>query len=299
MACKNLGAELDYAMRHPPDQLSFAKVLLESRETYEAMYPDGRSAFITQAFGWARECFSGQYRDYQAVDALYHDFTHTLQGASCMTHLLRGRWRAGAEPRISQETFELGVLAILLHDSGYLKKRDDTEGTGAKYTLTHVQRSSEFAGRLLKEKGFSDRQIAAAQNMIHCTGVNAAIAAIPFQSEEERVTGFALATADLLGQMAADDYIEKLPILYQEFEEAVRFCRDPRQFIASFKSPADLMERTPGFWENFVRPKLDGDFMGIYKFLSDPYPVGPNRYIEAVQRNIAKLRSRLADAVTA
>ena len=37
-----------------------------------------------------------------------------------------------------------------------------------------------------------------------------------------RIVGFALGTADLLGQMAAPDYVDKLPVLYDEFVEAAR-----------------------------------------------------------------------------
>ena len=72
----------------------------------------------------------------------------------------------------------------------------------------------------MSEKGFGPADIRAVQNMIRCTGVNANLSVIPFQSEMEKMAGFALATADLLGQMAADDYVDKLPELYQEFAEA-------------------------------------------------------------------------------
>ena len=52
--------------------------------------------------------------------------------------------------------FEFGMLAILMHDTGYLKKRGDNEGTGAKYTLTHVDRSIQFAGELMISPRFCD-----------------------------------------------------------------------------------------------------------------------------------------------
>src|SRR5438034_5501175 len=54
---------------------------------------------------------------------------------------------------------------------------------------------------------------------------------------------FALATGDLLGQLAAEDYVEKLPILYGEFAEAAKFSNDERHFVASFSSAADLIDR--------------------------------------------------------
>ena len=45
-------------------------------------------------------------------------FEHTLQRTVCMGRLLYARHRAGAAPALTQEAFELGVLAILLHDTG-------------------------------------------------------------------------------------------------------------------------------------------------------------------------------------
>ena len=268
-------------------------VQAEVQATYARIFPTGDNSFVPRAFGWAKECFTGHYRDYQAIDARYHDFEHTLQGTLCMSRILLGRHLAGVEPRMTQRMFELGIVAILLHDTGYLKKADDTEGTGAKYTVVHVDRSADFAGQLLREKGFVPAEIKAVQNMIHCTGVDAALSTIPFQSELEKIMGFALGAADLVGQMAAVDYVDKLPILYSEFAEAASFMRDIKHFVASFKSATDLMQRTPAFWEKFVVNKLDKDFGGMHRFLSDPYPSGPNEYVDRIEANIKRLRKKL------
>ena len=62
-----------------------------------------------------------------------------------MARILYGRHRAGAKPALTQNISSSGLLAILLHDTGYLKKRDDPQGTGAKYTASHVNRSMDFA----------------------------------------------------------------------------------------------------------------------------------------------------------
>jgi hypothetical protein len=189
------------------------------------------------------------------------------------------------------------LLAILLHDTGYLKKRSDTQGTGAKYTATHVGRSADFAAQLLADKGFPPVEIRAVQNMIRCTGVNANLDAIAFQSELERVLGCALGTADLLGQMAADDYIAKLPILYEELAEAARHAPENPRPIARFASAEDLMRKTPLFWENSVQAKLANELGGLCRFLNDPYPSGPNEYLDRIQANIERLKSRIAAPV--
>jgi hypothetical protein len=269
-------------------------VEVEVQSAYLGIFPKGDAMFVPRVFGWAIECFTGNYGDYQAVDARYHDFEHTLQGTLCMARLLRGRHLANAQPQLTQRMFQLGIVAILMHDTGYLKKRGDTEGTGAKYTVTHVDRSAEFAAGLLAEKKFPAEDIRAVQNMIHCTGVDAALSVIPFQSDMEKIVGHALGTADLLGQMAAEDYVEKLPVLYSEFAEALHFSKDKPHFIAMFSSAADLMQKTPAFWEKYVQMKLDRDFGGLYRFLNDPYPDGPNHYLLRIDANMKKLRERLA-----
>ena len=267
-------------------------VEFEVQSAYLTMFPGGDRLFVPRVFGWMLDCFSGSYRDYQAVDARYHDFEHTLQGTLCMARLLRGRHSVGAEPRLTQRMVELGILAILLHDTGYLKRRDDVDGTGAKYTVIHVTRSADFAAQLLGEKGFRDGEVLAVQNMIHCTGVDADLTVIPFQSEMEKVTGFALGTADLLGQMAAEDYVDKLPILYSEFAEAMRYSKGETHFIGAFSSASDLMRKTPGFWEKFVLVKLDKDFGGVHRFLNDSSS-GRNEYLERVEANMERLKTKL------
>ena len=268
-------------------------VEVEVQAAYLAVFPDGDKSFIPRAFGWVTQCFNGHHMDYQAVDAPYHDLEHTLQGTLCMARLLRARHNAGARPPFTRQIYELGLLAILLHDTGYLKKRTDTQGTGAKYTVTHVARSASFAAELLDEKGFSPRQIRTVQNMIHCTGLEAALDVIPFQSELERIAGFALGTADLLGQMAAEDYVDKLPILYSEFAEAAEHSKDKTHPVMNYSNATDLMRKTPVFWKECVQMKLQRDFGGLYLFLNDPYPDGPNEYIRRIETNMDRLRKRL------
>ena len=274
-----------------------AAVQAEVEAAFREMFPAAEADFVSRALGWILDCFQGRYAGYQAVDTRYHDFEHTLQGTLCMVRLLLGRHRAGAQPPLQPWSFKLGLLAILLHDTGYLKKEDDCHGTGAKYTLTHVDRSADFAAALLAEKKFPPRDIRAVRNMIHCTGINSNLNAIHFQDDLERIVGFTLGTADLLGQMAAEDYVEKLPTLFSEFAEAVEFSKDHSQYIATFTSPEDLIRKTPLFWKNIVRPKLEKEFLGLYRFLNVPYPDGPNFYLQKTEDNLARLQSQSGKVV--
>jgi len=261
---------------------------------YLDIFPRGDKTFVPRAFQWATDCFTGKYGDYQAIDARYHDFEHTLQVTLCMARMLHGRHFANAQPALPQRTVELGLLAILMHDTGYLKRRNDTSGTGAKYTIVHVARSAEFAAELLDKYGFTGKEIAAVQNMIGCTGVDAMLKVTPFQSEEEKITGYILGAADLVGQMAADDYIEKLPVLYAEFAEAANHAPPKSEFISMFTSARDLLIKTPNFWDKYVKPKLDRDLGGPQRYLNQPYPDGPNFYMDKIEANMTRLRKVLA-----
>lgn len=269
-------------------------VAAQVQADYRLVFAGGDRLFVAQAFGWAADCFTGKLPGYLPIDARYHDFEHTLQGTLCLSTLLRGRFQAGEKPVLSRRAYELGLVAILLHDTGYLKHRGDTDGTGAKYTLTHVARSCAFAAELLSAKGFSEAEIRAVQNMIRCTGVEGDVTAIRFASEEERIVGFALGTADLVGQMAAPDYVDKLPVLYEEFVESARFNGNKTAMVNAFTSAQDLMRKTPAFWERYVRPKIERDFLGLYRFLANPVPGGPNNYVLCIEANIARLREQLA-----
>ncbi len=268
----------------------------EVLSVYQSMFPAGEQKFLSRAFEWAIDCFRGRYANYQSIDALYHDLEHTLQGTLCFARLLQGYHRTKAEPQLSEKMVQLGFLAILLHDTGYLKTRDDVEGTGAKYTLIHVNRSCEFADRLLSEKGYSQNDIRAVQNMIRCTGVNVDLTKIPFTSEEERVLGYALGTADLLGQMAAEDYIDKLGILFSEFEESAKFNAGKFTGAGAFSSVDDLRTKTPMFWERYVLPKIKGDFRGLFRYLGRPVAQDDNYYLARIRSNLDRLQRELQSA---
>jgi hypothetical protein len=272
------------------DTRSVEAVRAQAIQVFERLFPGADSRYIKKAFDWAEAAFSGRYADFQAIDAKYHDFEHTLQGTLCFVTLLDGYQRAGAQPPLTARMFELAIIAILLHDTGYLKKRDDRRGTGAKYTLTHVNRSADFAARLLGENNFAAPEIRAVQNMIRCTGVNADLKSIPFQSELERKLGFGLGTADLLGQMAAGDYVDKLEILFQEFDEANHFSHRTAG-PGVFKTVGELRRNTPAFWEKYVIPKINGDFIGLYHFLEGPH--GENLYLTRIKANIERLKDEL------
>lgn len=235
--------------------------------------------------------FAGRFGDFLPIDLGYHDFQHTLQATCCMAEILAGRHTAGITPLIGSRQFELGIAAVLLHDTGYLKTRSDRSGTGAKYTYTHVLRSCAVAASYLPTLGVTLGELDTVLGAIRCTGPTSNIQRIQFPDEIDKLIGCCLASADYLAQMAASDYPDELPLLYREFEESDDFLGVPRSKRV-FQSVDDLIRRTPAFWRKVVEPKLRDDFLGVYRFLARPYPDGPNPYLNAVEHNIAIISNR-------
>jgi hypothetical protein len=262
------------------------------RAIFHALYPSAPLQIVDRLFSDIDTIFTGHYLDYQAIDIGYHDYEHTLQATLCFALIFQGRHQAKAEPRLSARDFEIGLAASLLHDTGYLKLRSDTSGSSAKYTHVHVLRSGAFAASYVPSLGFNAKEAETVANAIHCTGHAPSIAYLHFNAITDQLLGCMLVTADYLGQMAALDYCDELEILYKEFLESDLFYNQPKQKHL-FESAEQLQAKTPLFWNRLVLHKLQHEFGGLYRYLASPFPVGVNPYIEAVERNIEKVKQRI------
>lgn len=264
-------------------------------EKFSAMFPGTRPTWLKRLFRDIEDLFTGRHPDYAPCDVRYHDLEHTLQATVCLTLILEGRIMADVEPKLNARQFQLAMAAVLLHDAGYLRVRSDNIGTGAKYTYCHVLRSCAFAASYLPTLGADDYEVEAVLGAINCTGPTKQVSRLYFREPVERIVGCALATADYLGQMAAADYPDELEILFDEFKESDDYIHLPES-RRPFKSSADLISKTPMFWKKWVLPKLEADYQAMYRFLARPYPQGPNPYLNAVEKNIAKVERRFAQA---
>jgi hypothetical protein len=55
------------------------------------------------------------------------------------------------------------------------------------------------------------------------------------------------------------------------------------------------MRKTQDFWWKYVWPRLNNEFGGLYHFLEDPYPGGPNRYLDRIHANLDRVRQVVTD----
>ena len=230
--------------------------------------------------------FRGHYPGYCAIKTLYHDISHTLEVLMCGVRLMHGVHLSG--DLLSDEEITQMLSAILMHDVGYAQRVGEDKGTGAQYTLTHVQRGVEFMRHYFKNHNLPSDVPDAISTMIMGTEHMKPFTRIEFKSERERMLARIVATADITGQMADRAYLEKLLFLYLEFKEA--------QF-GNYHSMYELLRQTNRFYE-VTRVKLDDALGGIYHKLEfhfkDSLGVGTNYYLESIEKNINYLQKIVA-----
>lgn len=258
------------------------------------LFPEENDAgAIRSLFAEVEGMFAGRFACFQAMDTPYHDFEHTLQATLCWAQIAANYQQRVSRMKITPEFFRIGLVAVLLHDIGYLKEEDDEHGTGAKFTFVHERRSCELAHICLSANGWSQQDIFAVQHIISCTGPRAVIDTIPFRHRLERVLGQMVCTADYLGQLSDPCYVEKIPALFLEFEESDNYRGIPAQRRV-FRNLDALYAGTRQFWEHHVLPRLEDECNGLFRYLSPEFGPRPNAYLAAIEENIRRLETRFA-----
>jgi hypothetical protein len=194
-------------------------------------------------------------------DALYHTFEHTMLVTLAGRDILMGRMMT---ERIEPSDYDHLIVACLLHDIGYVRGvlRGDTDTefvvdeSGRTVTLPrgasdaalapyHVDRSKLFVlERFGKSPTIDAARVASAIEFTR----------FPIRSEREaEAVGpepRLVQAADLIGQLGDPLYPRKANALYWEFEEIGM----NRQL--GYSSPADIIDKYPGFFWNGVSKYL-------------------------------------------
>jgi hypothetical protein len=259
----------DYACPPATARHKWAGILAEIGEIYHNNYSESSIERIEKVFYDMIDLFMGRMEGYYKCDTKYHDLEHSLE-TTRLTAKIINKWnKKGEPPIISERFFELAIIAALLHDTGYIRKYGDIEGTGAKYTFIHEERSIEFAKKYMASIQYSKEAITSVENMIICTILNADLSKIKFSCEEERIAGFSLGTADLAGQMATSDYIKRLHHLFEEFKEGYQFediDNLKKKGIIIFESLDGLIRNIPDFYKSVAENHFE-EMGSMYKFL--------------------------------
>ena len=257
-------------------------ILEEVREIVLLMFPEFDFTEVTRGYHDIVKLFQGDFPGYQKCNIKYHDLRHTEDCFLLMARLIHGASQNGCQ--FTERSVNLGLLSAIMHDSGYIQSEDDFIGTGGKFTIIHIERSILFVKKYFELNGYPVKDFRFVINCLECTGLQVSIKDIKFESLENELMGKILGTADLIGQMADTNYLEKLPYLFEEFREAG---------IKDYKNELELLQKTPAFWE-FTKQRLASELGNVDRYLRDHFRVrwGIDKDLdrEAIENNILRLR---------
>ena len=228
--------------------------------------------------------FRGEYSGYRASNTKYHNIEHTLSVTLAAARLVHGAYHEGY--RFSSKEVLLCLLGAIFHDVGLIQTEDDKEGSGAKYTVGHEERSIDFMRDYLAKEAFSPQDLMDCTHIIMCTITGMSTKEIPFRSDAIKMLGHMVGSADLLAQMADRNYLEKILLLFKEFEEAG---------IPGTDSELKLLTKTESFYNDVAKRRLVHDLGGVSVFMRSHYKhrwdLDRDLYEESIAKNIEYLKS--------
>lgn len=283
----------DYDVSNTVQVSSPAAVRGAVHKIFTDSFPGAALDKLWIAFYDFERLFTGRYPGYLGCDTIYHDIQHTLDMTLALARLIAGYERS-VEPaeRLGAERALLVIIVALFHDSGYIRHqdRDTKHANGAEFTLYHVSRSADFLRRYLPQLGMA-RDIGVASMIVHFTGYELDLDQIELDDPRDIIGGHLLGTADMLAQMADRCYPEKCrDRLYNEFVVggvAIENVR-PGEYKVRYRSGEDLLAKTPLFYRQVLRQRLNRQFNRAYRYIEVFYE-GRNPYIEAIGNNMRHL----------
>lgn len=232
---------------------------------------------VRSAFRLILRIYRGNHPLYRHCTTHYHDLRHTTDAFLATARLAHGASISNGDFR--ERDITVALVAALFHDAGYIQDKDDMEGTGAKFTLYHVQRSMEFLTRHGAEIGFSEEEIKDGATMILHTDIKRALPDSVYPSPTVELFGRLLNAADLMGQMADRVYLEKLLFLYHEYKEGN---------VGEYDSEVDIIRKTPAFMEYMnqrIAPVSDLVQRFMTAHFASRWNISANLYLDAIKRH--------------
>ncbi len=261
-------------------------VLNELRYIAALMVNDFDHAMLEQIYADIKMLFEGDFPGYRASNTKYHDLEHTSSVVLAAGRLIHGAFVEGHS--FAAKTILLGLLGAIFHDIGFIQTDSDVNGSGAKYTIGHEERSIRFMKEYLSQKSFSKQDIEDCTHLIMCTILSLEIKDILFRSNDIAMLGKIVGSADLLAQMADREYLEKLFMLFKEFEEAG---------MPGYGSELELLQKTQDFYKYVALQRLGEGFENVSAFMRSHFK---NRwdhdrdlYQESIVANIDYLKTVL------
>lgn len=261
-------------------------VFEEVQQFISQVYFDYDFTWISSVFRDVVNLYSGYYPGYRACTTPYHDLKHVTDGLLVLASLVHGAHAAGVSFRERHVT--LALIAIMLHESGYIQREDDTAGTGGKYTLIRLERSIQFLEQYWADKGYDEADCQLCIAFIRATDMDEPVSSHNFATSSEESLAKMVATADIIGQLADRTYLEKLLLLFQELSEVK---------MLGIRTELDLLENTLDFYR-CASERMEHELGDVKSYLLQHFQkrweISDDLYANAIESNISYL-SHLLD----
>ncbi|HSC76846.1 MAG TPA: hypothetical protein VLB90_11495 [Pseudomonadales bacterium] len=263
---------------------------------FVSVFPQAEFAIISRAFTDVARMYRGECPEYHACDTDYHDLRHVLDVTLAVARLLIGyeRVHKGTGDTLGVDRVQMGIIAALYHDIGYLRHVKDTRHKhGAEYTKTHVTRGTRYLAQYLPTLGKA-AWVSRMRVLLHYTGYEKVV---HMKDRHDHMLGCLLGTGDLIAQMSDRAYLERCrDSLYMEFK--IGNVPAPKSEAGQpFESPAALLDQTPGFMRMTVDGRLNKLFGEVYRY-AEQFFEGENLYMIGLEKNCAFLQMLLEEKNT-
>lgn len=249
------------------------------------IFPLADSSPIAKAYEDLTEIYSGTFPGFRFSAPKYHNLRHARLTALATVRLFHGLRCEGRD--FSQGTLVQGLLSAFFHDSGMLLTDSDTALTGSEYFRYHEDRSIAFLqGYISQTTTFPSTYADNCAYIIRCTDFKLDPRSLAPPSEEIKLAGQVVGSADILAQMADRYYLESLPLLFQEQKEGAAHMH---------ASPLELMQRTTHFFHTTIEERLHTVFLNTSRAMSshfrERWNIEGDLYAENIEKNVRYLEA--------
>ncbi|MGV1098999.1 GAF domain-containing protein [Thiovibrio sp. JS02] len=245
---------------------------------------------LANLFKDVEDLYAGRWPSHEACGVTYHSFEHALDVALAVARMISGWNRIETDRTFSEDHFHLGMAAALFHDAGYIKDKGDHQGMGGKFTLVHVNRSMEIARGYLRRYQWQPAEVEAVAGIISITDYSAAPEVETlFADPALKTLARMVATADLVAQMADNNYIQRIDDLFAEFKEVYEFEETEtlvKKGTKVYRTVQEIKDGTISFYEHFVVPTLRKHGR-MDRYLTNFFADGRNPYQENITANLS------------
>jgi hypothetical protein len=261
------------------------QVMEEVGKLFSDMFRKGDITPLSSLFEDIIRLFNGKLPGFKPCDTPYHNLKHTTDVFLATARLLHGAHIQRVA--LTAGDVWVGLTAALMHDTGYIQKNSEDRESGAVFLAVHVQRSMDFAQQHLSKTAFPPEFIRRCKKMILCTDLEHPFNQTDFGTDVDKTIAQMVAAADLMAQTADRNYLEKLPLLFQEFQKA-DIHRHPHEL--------DHMKEAAPF-NRFMRHRLTDILGGVDRYMRPHFKrrwdMDLDMYQEAIDRSMDYLSAVL------